>query len=470
MNRGEKRKKRVKAAEAVRTYRKDLSLVARQVVGLKLTKRQRQILRIMSSPGTRLAVASGHGPGKTYAAAALVLAFTSCYPGCRVLTTAPTFTQVRDLLWSEVRKLHRRSVMPLGGKVDLVRWTLDDDWFAVGISTKEPERFQGRHAKHVLVVFDEAPGVPEPIWMGAEALMTGEDCRWLAIGNPVSPGDKFAECWKDAAWRTLTVSSYEAPNVTGEMHVPGGVTAQWIERMEQKFSKDSPVFKCRVLGEFPDGDSEQIIAPLSWVEKSRRIERDRPDSNEYPKLGVDVARFGKDETVFCIRQGGDIWLYKTLAVSSVTEVIGHTIKLCREWKIRGSEVYVDDTGVGGGVVDGLHEAYSPTVNAVNFGSAPTDSEHFANKKAEMYWSIRKALDPESPMGYDGPRLKIPEGEDLLAEDLSQRYTLNSKGRIIMEPKEEFTKRVGRSPDRGDALALTFAGVIRHKHKPEVYIL
>ena len=171
---------------------RDLARTAERILGMRLAAAQREILRHMSVPRARLAVRTGHGVGKTYAAAALVLAFGATHPGCRVVTTAPSWLQVRDLLWAEMNALFRRARVPLGGRISSTRWQIAEDRFAVGLSTDETERFQGRHAPHVLVVFDEASGVRPALWDAAEGLMAGADGRWLVIGNPTRARGRFA--------------------------------------------------------------------------------------------------------------------------------------------------------------------------------------------------------------------------------------------------------------------------------------
>jgi len=430
-------------------YRRDLTQVAENVLGARLTAAQQHILRVMSAHGARLAVRTGHGVGKTYAAACLVLSFVASHPGSRAITTAPTWLQVRDLLWAEISALHRRARLPLGGAISATRWRLAEDWFAVGLSTDEAERFQGRHAPHVLVVFDEAPGVRDAVWLAAESLMAGEDARWLAIGNPTRPRDRFAECFRpDSDWETLRISCLEAPNVTGEAHIPGGVTSAWINRMRSTWGEGSALFRSRVLGEFPLEEEDALIPHAFVTAAQARTAR----GEGAPRLGVDVARYGKDFTALVVRRGARIERIETLARTSVIEAADRVKRLAREFGVAPGDIAVDDTGLGGGVTDLLDDHFRPRrVRAVNFGARAFDTDRFENARAELYWRLRDALDPL------GPRpLALPPEEAALADELAIRFRLTARGRIAVEPKDRLRARLGRSPDRADALALSFA--------------
>lgn len=436
------------AARAAHRLRHDLVRVAALCLGVRLTAAQQRVLRVLSAPGARLAVRAGHAVGKTYAAACLAASFLVTHPGCRVVTTAPTWLQVRDLLWAEIRALHARAPLPLGGAVHATRWVLAPDWFAVGLSTDEPERFQGRHAPHVLVVFDEAPGVREEVWLAAESLCASPDARWLAIGNPVSPRDRFASCFRPGSgWETLHLSCLEAPNVTGEAFLPGGVTREWIEERRRDWGEGSPLFLSRVLGEFP-AEEEDALIPLALLTAAQAREA-VPEGA--PRLGVDVARYGRDRTALLVRRGPCIACVRTLARSSVPGVAGHVSALAREHGVAPEDIAVDDTGLGGGVTDALDEHFRPRrVRAVQFGARADDPDRFENTRSELYWRVREALG-----ALDAP-LALPPLAAGLAEELGLRYRLTKSGRIAVEPKDALRARIGRSPDCADALALTFA--------------
>lgn len=439
-------------AEAAVQFAGNLRLVAK-AIGLRTSKRQDQILEIMSEPGAWLAVRTCHGIGKTWVAAAIVCCFLPAFPGSMVVTTAPTASQVRDLLWMEVNRIYRSSVIPLGGDCKTVRWDIEPGWFAVGLSTRQPENMQGRHGGRMLFVLDEAAGVRPEIWLAIRSMTGGEDARCLAIGNPTRRTGDFASCFKDPRWKRMHINWREAPNITGEMRIPGGCTQAWVDDMARKFGVTSAIYMSRVEGEFPADDTD-VIVPWSWIASAQEPERDLQALAHGPvRVGVDVARYGTNWSIICVRQGARVIDRERYQKMSIPELARRVALVAERHQVEPGNIAVDDTGVGGGVVDLLNEACFPArVRAFNFGGKADDENHYADAATEVYWRLRLALDPEGVMP-----LALPE-DDTLADDLQRRYNLTDKGKMKVESKDEFAKRnpAGRSPDDGDALVLTYA--------------
>jgi hypothetical protein len=159
-------------------------------------------------------------------------------------------------------------------------------------------------------------------------------------------------------------------------------------------------------------------------------------------VSVDVARFGNDRTVFGLRRGNRYEQLLTLGQSSITEVTGHA---ARFWRQHGGRVHVDEVGVGGGVVDALREQQVP-VSGLNAGAGARDSERFANARAEWSWGLRERMGD----------LQIPNDPELIGELVSLRWKVDSRGRVLVESKEDMRKRGLRSPDKADALMLAFS--------------
>jgi len=390
------------------------------------------------------AVRSGHGVGKTYSAARAALWFLVAFKGSIVITTAPTWRQVRMLLWGEIRGAVRNARCPemFRGSVLLdTRLTVDDGWYALGLSTDEPDNFQGFHAENLLVIIDEASGVGRSIYEACESLMTSANCKMLAIGNPLSPSGWFFDAFQNPGWQHIHISSYDCPNVTqGGMPYPKLVIPEWIKRRELDWGRESPLFQSRVLGEFPQ-EGEDTLIPLSW------LEWDGPGSEGEPALGVDVARFGSDETVILKRSGMVVKEVIAARGIATTETAGR-VKVAGEG-IKPENIKIDVIGVGGGVVDNLHEQ-GLMVNGVNFAETAQDAVKFKNVRAECYWAVRDAVRPDAEN-----RLYIPDKFRKLKAQLSAlKYKIDSRGRIQIEPKEEFKKRMGYSPDQADALAIS----------------
>ena len=403
-----------------------------------------------------VAVRSGHGVGKTWTAARAALWFLFSFPRSIVVTTAPTHRQVKSILWGEIRRQYRGARVPLGGSLTETALRIDDDWFALGLSTDEPERFQGYHSRHLLLIFDEAPGIAPEIYEAARTLLTGEHSRFLLIGNPTSPQGDFYDAFRSDQWQKMAISCLDSPNLqAGRSVYPKLVTAAWVEERRYEWGGSSPLFKARVLGEFPD-EGENTLLPLSWLETAqRRAEHLDPSVPADLRLGVDVARHGEDETVFLIR---DDWAVRHVAARrdlSTMQVAGEARHLAKQHGIRAPSIFIDDCGVGGGVTDRLREQELP-VTAVIAGAAASNPRRFLNKRAEAYWRLRRAVDP---CDKTLPRLAIPrEFSRLIAQLAGHTYDFTSAGQIKIEGKAGIRGRLGQSPDRADALALTYAAI------------
>ena len=416
--------------------------------------RQVEIMRSICDR-TRVAVPSGFCVGKTWCAARIALWFLFCFPSSLVITTAPTWRQVENVLWSEVRRQHADSSVRLGGEVLRTQIRIAPDWFALGLSTDEPERFQGFHSAHLLMIFDEAAGVDRRVWDVAEGQMAGAHSRWLAIGNPVQPSGPFYDACLSELWHTLPISCLDTPNVSaGRVIYPKLVTGQWVEERRTEWGEESPLYQAKVLGQFPSS-SEAGLIPLSWVlaanERAAGSEAKEHSERSELRVGVDVARSGADSTVFLLRDPWRVLEIKEFRGLSTMETVGHLRMFTERHHVPWHCIYVDVIGIGAGVVDRLREL-GRSVCGVNFGSGPRDTSRYANLRAECYWKLREALRPdgESPLAI-GARFGR-----LCSEIAAIQWSVNSSGKVLVEPKEKIKGRIGRSPDHADALALTYA--------------
>ena len=176
--------------------------------------------------------------------------------------------------------------------------------------------FQGIHALNPLIVIDEACGVPKSIFDAVDALATNDNARVLAIGNPDDPASHFAEiCKPGSGWHVITISAFDTPAFTGE-EVPRAAAAARCPRVgrgaQEALGRNSPIYQSKVLGEFPDISDDSLIHP-KWIEAAQK--RQLPRDNK-PELGVDIARYGEDETVIMRREGGWVRLYRAHSSST----------------------------------------------------------------------------------------------------------------------------------------------------------
>lgn len=418
----------------------------------------------------RVAVRSANGTGKTALAARIMLWAVGCFPGTVAVTTAPTMRQVNDLLWREARDAYRSARINLGGYFyeGQARWERDAKSFAVGLSPDHtrPERFQGFHADRILFIVDEASGVPEAHWEAIKGSALAGNAVILAIGNPTRLHGEFHDAFHRQAhlWRRLHISAFDTPNFREpglsdpEQRIAGLVTPEAVETARAEWGQDSPLYRVRVLGEFPWATSNQLIQ-LEWVEEAREV----PGDQGPPALGVDVARSGDGETVLALLFGNRLERLQAWRGQDTMRTVG-AVKGYAEG-LRELLIAVDDGGVGGGVVDRLREL-DVRVYGVKFGGAPDGrlGMHFKNKASEMYWALREHL-REGRLSLGSPSAGC---DDKLVAQLLQLEWEQESDRVIRVYKRG-RDRSQPSPDRADALALALEAQALRNKGPGVWI-
>ena len=255
---------------------------ARDVLGVELWAKQKEVLAALPE-NRRVAVKSGNGLGKGFSAAVAVLWFLHSHDPAIVLSTAPTFRQVRHILWRQIHSLHRRAPDILKGKLLDTRWELSDDHYAMGLSADTADQFQGFHSPNMLIVVDEAEGVSDGIYEAIEAVMTSAEPRLLLIGNPTTASGVFRRAFYQERniYHCITISALDSPNVqSGRVVIPGLTTARWVEERRQIWGADNPLYRARVLGEFPD-QAEDTLIRLSDVEAAV-LRQDQDDGGGTP--------------------------------------------------------------------------------------------------------------------------------------------------------------------------------------------
>lgn len=454
--------------ERDRRYRDDPVAWVTDVVGEHCWSMQADIMRAVCRDPL-VAVQSCHGSGKSHLASRVILWFLATRPigETFVVTTAPSSAQVRAILWRYIRQGHERAGMP--GKVhQTAEYKIDGELIAYGRKPADYSQsaFQGIHARHLLVVLDEAGGIPKALWDAADSLATGADSHILAIGNPDDNSSHFAQvCTSETGWTRFKISAFDTPNLTGE-DVPQElrevlVTAEWVADKQRRWGETNPLYIAKVLGEFADSDDGLI--PLSWVRaahhrwhawndaaEERRARGHGPvDPPGRRVFGVDVARFGEDKTAIATRQGHVVMAVEQHPKLDTTQTTGLV-----QAKLRGTPgavAIVDVNGVGAGVVDQLRRT-NQNVLAFNGsrGTKRRDSSgewRFPNLRSASWYNLRELLDP----ALDA-QLALPEDDDLTADLVTPKYEPRAGGILLVESKDQIKQRLGRSPDVGDAVA------------------
>lgn len=460
----------MKAKMILQKAQRDPVWFVEDVLNAKPWSKQAEILEsVRDHP--RTAVRSCHGVGKSFTAGQVILWFLYTFPYSIVLSTAPTWRQVEKLIWKEVRASHRRAKFPLGGNIlpkSPEIQIVQDEWYAAGLSTNEPDRFQGFHEENILVVVDEAAGVPEDIFEAIEGVLTSGNARLLLLGNPTNTNGTFYKAFKGPGWNTISISAFDTPNftafgiteedianetwqdkITGPLANAKLITPEWVADKYKRWGPDSPAYIARVKGQFAE-DGEDTLIPLSWIEAAmeRWIDMEKGEPIE---IGVDVARYGSDKTVIGVRYGSKIVGLQEYSKQDTMETAGRVVMAYKEHK--PTDVKVDVIGLGAGVVDRLNEQ-NLNVTEINVAEKAKDPENFTNLRSELWWILRERLDPNPATNPDP--IGLPPNDELLSDLSGIKYKINSRGQIVVETKEEMKKRLGRSPDFGDAVCLLLA--------------
>ena len=480
--------------EIYSAYKKEPDFFVEHALGHLTWSKQREILRSVRD-NQKTAVRACHGVSKTYAAAEVATWFLNCFEDSKVITTAPTFTQVRDLLWAEIGRFYRTSRIRLDGECMTVSIrTKKAEHFAIGFSTDKPQRAEGWHAPQILFIFDEAKGIPQWLWESIRGLMTGGFCRWLAISTTdgVNPGDQYEKCFKDdSGWNQIHIAAHESPYITGEKFQgikipdlerldkfepfqidPNNITIQianqaWIDECEKDWGKDSVLFTTKVRGEIDQGGEDTIIKLSQVMKMFDNGKLENFDDTGDIEIGVDVARGGGDDTVFFKRKGMKVIDYKIIPSKAMptrekTEYISDELEIFADQK-KKIRIKVDDTGVGGGVTD-IMQRREYNIVPVNFQQKAKDETHYANAICEMWYEVAKIIE-QIACPFD-PN-KEPVIKRLQAELVNRKKPkspsgvirpLDNRGRLQIESKDDYKKRGFQSPDIADAFLLCFYNV------------
>lgn len=395
----------------------------------------------------QIAVRSGHDIGKTAFICWLMWWGLSTREDTRGRATANTERQLRQILWAEINKWHRlfiaRSLFEVSATAMFAKdperqknWRID----AIPWSEENPEAFAGLHnfGKRIIIIFDEASAIIDKIWETTDGVAheANTEIIWVATGNPTRNYGRFYECFNrfKTEWHTYRVDSRDVSFANKEK----------INRAIALWGIESDYVRVRYLGEFPSSSATQLIDKVTIAAARQR----RPESFPYEPLimTVDVARFGTNRSAIGFRRGKDAKLLPVQLFRGLS-----TIELAQRVAALYSQhqpdaLFVDEGGVGGGVVDYLRHL-GISVIGVNFGAKASSRPNgilVGNKRAEMYVALREWL-------REGGA--IEDSDELEDELVSIEYYFNNRQEIVLVSKDEME---GESPDWADQLAMTFA--------------
>lgn len=438
-------------------YKDDPVAWASDVLGKHLWSKQAEIAQSVVD-NTHTAVVSCNGAGKSAVAGILGSWWIAVHDAYEVamIASAPTYPQIARVLFRELSDNHKTSAlrgMALPGYITQSQeWKLNDEYGTlIGFGRRPADTdivsaFQGIHRRYVMVILDEAGGIPADLYTAAEAVTTSADSRVLAIGNPDRRATEFHRIFQeDKTWNKIHISAYDTPNFTGEW-VPEDVQPlliqpAWVDRQKIAWGEDSARFKSKVLGQFPDEDDTAFFSQNAI---DNAIDTSIEDDAEVDAvLGVDLARFGEDSSVIYLNRGGRLRRYSEWSKATSVESANRVHQAAIETGAK--EVRVDGAGLGGPVIDQLvvlaQDKY--TVISMMGSAASPDRMRWFNARAYNFDSLREQM-LERKLDID------PEDKPLIDEMMMLRYKFHSTGSIQIESKDEMKSRGVKSPDSLDA--------------------
>ncbi len=486
-----------KLRDNYRCYRKDWNKFARDILGVRLDNEQQKILHAVQLQ-RRVSVRSGNARGKDFVAAASAICFLYLNVPSKVVMTAPTERQAIKIMMSELTKIHRNAKIPLGGEIlqNQIKF-LRPDWYLLAFKASDykAEAWTGFHSPNLMVIVTEASGVEQLVFNSVESVLTG-DSKLLIVFNPNHNSGEAFNSVKSPLYQKFKLSCLDAPNVKAKKNlIPGQVDYAWVEekvrkwcvpisppvdyendegesqtnihctanqdfKFNGKWYRPNDLFRIKVMGEFPEKSEDQLI-PLAWIEAAvvRWKERQHEPITGELKLGVDVAGMGADFTVFCHRYDNYVKEFQTFQQKDHMRIVGLIKNILSPYE--KANAFIDTIGEGAGVYSRLKEQKMKVTSAkfsecARLGNSKkeltdlTGERFFANMRAYCYWAIRDGLDPQL-----GGILAIPPIDELIQDLTEPKWTMRSDGKILIEEKSEIKKRLGRSPDYSDALALTY---------------
>lgn len=433
-----------------------------------------------------------------------------CFPGSVVITTAPTYPQVKELLWREIHDLHDKALFRLPGKLTEVRWDLGGKWFALGRATDESERFAGFHASPIgdpkleelsddefwallaedleeddaglmAVIVDEASGVAQKTFDVAKGFLTTHRSKELWISNPTQVGGPFydshdlqrekairreqklsVEQRRDLLWRRHKISAFDV-----RREAPRLMSENYIAKARIDWGEGNPMWQAYVEGEFPVEGPYTLFALANLEKCGHRThdflgeplkgqERDQQGKLIHPCVfGVDFGAQGEGESGIAVRRGDyliDLICWREEDTTRTEERIYDAFD-----KYNPVRVQADGSGIGKSICDRLRQGL-PTrpggprhkplpVLVVDTGTAAKDTTNFVRIRSEWYWALHLRIKAGRLSGLKDDRLK--------AQLSPLTWKLDAGNKIQVETKEEIAKSGRVSPDRADCLMLSF---------------
>lgn len=404
-----------------------------------------------------VSIRSGHGVGKTFFLATVVLYFLSTRPFCRILCTSPTKEQLFDVLWAELAERIRESAV----LSSLLRWMNDRivvrshpaEWFAVARTAEVQknrgpndlstvEALQGRHGDTIVVLLDEASGIHSQVISAIWGALTNDDSYVVMTGNPTKLSGEFYDSFHSRSnlWYNIHVNAEDSPRVS----------KNWIRLIldQCRGDRDHPIYRVKVRGEFPI-QSKYSLFSIEAIDEAMAGPHPEPARNAPIYLGVDVAAGGTNLSCICTYADGIVSPIEKFNHRSTMETTGNVVSTTQ--RLGPKEVRVDRVGVGAGVHDRMIELGYKNVVGINGGSAAQDPKQFVNLRSENYWHLHTLVEDR--------KIRLPADDNLKAQMLSVTWAPTSTGKIRIATKDEMATDLGLpSPDELDSVVMACANL------------
>jgi hypothetical protein len=467
--------------DALRQYDNDIIGFAEQVLKVRLWEpHQRDWVRAVQDH-PQVVVVAGLGMGKEVASAVVLLHRAYVKRGTG-LATSKTQRQVSEQLFSEIAKLVRAGELP--GELFQTALRVPGGGRILGFTSDSSGSYHGFHDPNgVTVVLSEAQDIPAETWVALQGCAVGADDRILGIGNATVATGAFYDKFSKPGWRQFRVPCSEHPNLkSGTTIIAGGPTLEWLTRVKEDWGSGSPQYRARVEAAFLTEEAD-ALGRRDWAEASiARWENTEPDMAEQLVVGVDFGLTG-DRTILASVRGTRVCeivqLPRAADSNLMNERIGDALdglgvrpnhkEVHPAW-LDGTArptyygppeqyVWVGATGLVVADVNGVGDSCGAWLRREHYKTLGFNGSRNASQpkkwhrlRSEALWLLRKLSD-------DGT-LAWPRDPLLIDEYLTIKWWVDSSGAIQVEPKEDLRKRLGRSPDRLDAVAMALWGSLR----------
>lgn len=408
-------------------------------------------------------VPAGNAVGKSFVAAGLLHWFLQHHHGGMVLATAPTQTQLEEVLWKEVERAYINSRTPLGGRMLRAPLKIDlgDGWEALAYSTVKTERLSGHHRGDMLVIVDEASGVPGEI---REALDSCNPSRELNIGNPLRPDGWFYERCQRAMGsdspdvNLITIPSLESPDIHLERSPRGLADAGWLRKSRNDYGEGSLWWLSHVLARFPDSAADSLI-PRDWIDRAASVSHVEAG---HRRMSIDIAEGNDgDPSGWLVRDDGGVIAFATAKTWSLEDLANHAKVAATRYRVEPRRITYDAGGPGadfGARLDSVGLS-----GALRYKGGTSGGEGFSNLRTACHWLVRQRLDPLRTIKQG--KAHVPQPAFHLPPDFVQaarrelqalKYEQLSDRKVTLEDKARLRKALGHSPTLADLLAMSFA--------------